>query len=444
MTRFTADEQRVEFYTTEQIGRTQELTPEGFLLCRDVPICRTGVLLYAEGEVPVEAGRDGIIRVERSPEEVFKSEHLASYLGKPVCNDHPDEEVNPGNWNDLAIGTVQNPRVGEGAYADCVLADLLITTEEGIKAVQSGKREVSCGYDADYEQIEPGRGRQLNLIGNHVALVERGRCGSRCAIGDKEPEMAKVKAKGWKDRLMAAFKSKDEEAIKQIADEMEEAGESNGTHVHVHLNGAGDELPNVQPNAENKDDAVPGGENGGAPADPMAALSERLGKIEAVLAKLIPQEQAEGHNLDEESEETKTGDEEPEEKKEGTNDRRTVFQDTLSRAEILVPGFKMPMTMDAAPKDAKGFKDAMCKCKRKALDEALKKHGDKVAVFLGGKTVDAMSCATVDAAFLGASELVKAANNVTRPAVSTKDFGSQTPVKTINANNRSFWAGGKQ
>lgn len=438
----TADE-AAGFYTTEQIGRTQELTPEGFLLCRDVPICRTGVLLYGAQEVPVEAGKDGIIRVERSPEEVFKPEHIASYLGKPVCNDHPDEEVNPSNWSDLTIGTVQNPRQGEGAYADCVLADLLITTEEGIKAVQSGKREVSCGYDADYDQIEPGRGRQLNLIGNHVALVERGRCGSRCAIGDKETVVMATKLKSLKDRLMAAFKSKDEEAIKAIADEMEQAGEQNGTHVHVHLNGAGgagsDEAAPEVPGVENKDE----GEQ--APADPLAALGERLGKIEAVLAKLIPQEQAEGHNLDEANEEKKedeTKDEEGAEEKGATTDRKTVFQDTLSRAEILVPGFKMPLTMDAAPKDAKAFKDAMCKCKRRALDEAVKKHGDKVAVFLGGQTVDKMSCATVDAAFIGASELIKAGNN-RASSISTKDFGRQTPVQSINAKNRSFWNPGK-
>jgi len=39
---------------------------------------------------------------------------------------------------------------------------LLITNKEGIEAVQGGKREISLGYDADYEQLEPGKeGNQI-------------------------------------------------------------------------------------------------------------------------------------------------------------------------------------------------------------------------------------------------------------------------------------------
>ncbi len=90
---------------------------------------------------------------------------------------------------------------------DILLADLLITDKAAIESVRAGLREVSCGYDADYEQIEPGRGRQRNIIGNHVALVEKGRCGSRCAIGDKDmPTQAKKKTRwtDFKSRMTAA------------------------------------------------------------------------------------------------------------------------------------------------------------------------------------------------------------------------------------------------
>jgi hypothetical protein len=64
---------------------------------------------------------------------------------------------------------------------------LLITTEKGIELVKAGLREVSCGYDAQYEQIEKGKGRQRDIIGNHVALVTKGRAGSRCTIQDNKP-----------------------------------------------------------------------------------------------------------------------------------------------------------------------------------------------------------------------------------------------------------------
>jgi hypothetical protein len=52
------------FYTTFQLSKKQALTPEGFLLCMDVPIARTGELIYTPGEIEgVRPGRDGFIRV---------------------------------------------------------------------------------------------------------------------------------------------------------------------------------------------------------------------------------------------------------------------------------------------------------------------------------------------------------------------------------------------
>ncbi|MFU1949286.1 DUF2213 domain-containing protein, partial [Bordetella avium] len=179
----TNDKTPMPFYTVQKLGEKQELTNEGFLLCRDVPIARIGELLYADGEVPVEATPDGLIKINRSPEEVFRPETIASFEGKPVTLDHPDDFVTPETWRQLAVGTVQNVRQGQGIENDYLFADLLITDAQAIEDIRSGLREVSCGYEADYEQVEPGRGEQRNIIGNHVALVERGRCGPRCAIG---------------------------------------------------------------------------------------------------------------------------------------------------------------------------------------------------------------------------------------------------------------------
>ena len=39
----SATKDRSNIYTTGQIGRTRETTPEGYLLCRDVPVARIGV-----------------------------------------------------------------------------------------------------------------------------------------------------------------------------------------------------------------------------------------------------------------------------------------------------------------------------------------------------------------------------------------------------------------
>ena len=180
----------MRFYTTESLGVHQELTPEGYLLCKGVAIARAGPHLYAAGEVPVTA-KNGMIRIDRDAAELFRPVTMASFEGKPITLDHPAQDVDPSNWRELAKGTLHNIRQGNALENDLLLADLLITDTEAIHEVTVNKlREVSMGYDADYEELQPGHGRQSNFYGNHLALVERGRCGSRCAIGDS---MKKIK-----------------------------------------------------------------------------------------------------------------------------------------------------------------------------------------------------------------------------------------------------------
>src|SRR5215831_13403457 len=162
-----------------------ELTPEGFLLCRDVAIARCGTQLYRNSEIPhLEADDGGWISVDREPSEVFNPRSIASFIGKPIVNDHPMDMVTPDNYEHLTIGQVYNVRRGTNHDHDLLIADLLFTTKRGINLVRSGKRAVSVGYDAFYEQTGRGLGRQRNIVANHLALVDEGRCGSRCTILD--------------------------------------------------------------------------------------------------------------------------------------------------------------------------------------------------------------------------------------------------------------------
>ena len=213
-----------QFYTDEQLGPNQATTPDGFLLCSSVPVARCGTLLYAAGEIPLTPDRDGFIRVHRAPEDVFDPIAIASFAGKPVTDEHPPTYVDPKNWKNYSIGVVLNPRRGDGLKTDSDLlyADLLIQDQIAIEEVRQGKRQVSAGYSADYIQLGPGVGRQTKIIGNHVTLVDVGRCGTRCSIGDKA--VAKVPA--WKARVMKAYRTKDEGAL---VEELNKIGDMMGT-----------------------------------------------------------------------------------------------------------------------------------------------------------------------------------------------------------------------
>jgi hypothetical protein len=161
------------------------LTDEGYLVCRDVPIARTGTQIYFEHEVPpLQGDSGGRVHVSRDASEVFRPQSVATFEGKPICDDHPMEPVGPANWNDLSVGYVSNPRRGAEPDDDLLFADLIFTSQRGIDAVKSGKRAISVGYNAFYEQTAPGLGRQKDIHCNHIALVDEGRCGARCSIMD--------------------------------------------------------------------------------------------------------------------------------------------------------------------------------------------------------------------------------------------------------------------
>lgn len=403
----------MKFFSKGELGSRRTITPEGFVVCHDVPIARIGQQIYAAFEVPVEPNMVGEVFIDRPAEEVFRDETVASFNGKPVTIEHPAEFVSPDNWNILAQGVTMNARAGHGIDGDVILADLLLTGRDAIKLVaEDGIREVSAGYEADYEQIEPGRGVQRNIIANHVALVAMGRCGSRCAIGDQD--MAKKPT--WVDRIRSAFKSKDEAA-------MEEALKDAPT------NDADGDEDEDDGKAKTGDSAV---------LAAITTLGKRLDTMDAQIKALATKDS------DEEKEKTEDGDDEDEGDGKTRDSALKRFRDAVSRAEILSPGMRLPTT--DAKASAKTIDAAVCQCQRKALAAAYATDAGKQAVdpFLGGgePTFDTMDAATLQAVFVGASELLRAKNNGAglRSGVTTQDFG-RAPVKTadLNAKHRAFW-----
>ena len=209
------------------ISPNQIETGEGFLICRNVPIARIGVQEYLGREIGLSgADAERLITVTRPPEEVFSDAAMASFEGKPVTNDHPPRLIGPDDVTAYGRGHAEMVRRGSGEWADYVLADLHIQARELIDAVQNGKREISCGYECDYEPNGDGTYSQKNIRGNHVAVVDRGRAGKRAAILDsaqkpqkaRRPERKAMKKKGLIFSLFGqAVKDKSPEEIEQLA-----------------------------------------------------------------------------------------------------------------------------------------------------------------------------------------------------------------------------------
>lgn len=451
----------MRFYVTEKIGPRRARTPEGFLVCYDVPIARTGEQKYGPGETPIDVGPEGLVLVAREAADIFREETLASFNGKPVTNDHPVEDVTPDNWRSLAIGTVMGPRKGSDVL---MIADLLITDRHGIELVEAGKVEVSCGYDADYEETGPGQGRQKNILGNHVALVERARCGPRCSIGDHEhPEIPMSKKKfDLAGYLSRAFKAKDAAEVEAIEKEAKDAAAelsepAGAVHVHIGSNpipaaGTGDADPDDDEDGEDPKlkkvmDAV-----GKRVSDAMSEMKSAVDSISERLEKIEKQEKKEHAEDDEYS---MVGDEDvAREIGAGDDDVKSVkdsarfvdaFRSTVSAAEIVAPGVKV-RTFDAASPPKKTVL-ALHETRLDALEEASKNATTAALMsdLMGHKPFDRKRVSIRDAAtmFQAVAAVSRQANNASPYRQVAKDNGqhpaSKAPmtIAELNALNAS-------
>lgn len=388
----------MKFFAPFQLSENISETPDGFLVCAGVAIGRVGEMEYGPGESPVEVGEDGKSHVTRSAEELFRPETIASFEGKPVTILHPKDHVNPSNWKELTVGTVQNVRRGEGGQANDLLADILIMDSRAIALVKNGLREVSCGYGADYVITGVGRGVQTNIIGNHLALVEAGRAGSDYAIKDhrKEPSMS------MKDKIKAIFAKAQDEAMAAADVNTETPEKKEGFVTMKDVQSYFDSKFEEMKNGESKDkakDAV-GSKQDPQTGKPAEVEAKDADPVMELLQKICERlDKMEGAGTSDEEEEEETEDEDFEEstmsgEKTGDSASEGGEEEGLaSRVEILAPGMKI----------AKGVKG-------RALVAAYQTADGKsvIDIFTGGKAPNIQDAKSVDMLFLGVSEVLKA------------------------------------
>lgn len=167
------------FYAND-ISQNISETPEGFLICKNVRIARTGVQHYLGSELGIVDKYHDMVAVYRPEDEVFHPETLASFEGKPVTDDHPAGDVLPGNYANYAKGHAQHIRK-DGEY---IMADLIITDPVLIDKIKTGqKRDVSAGYTCHWKPYQDGMA-QSQIRANHIAVVKTGRAGPAVTITD--------------------------------------------------------------------------------------------------------------------------------------------------------------------------------------------------------------------------------------------------------------------
>jgi uncharacterized protein len=434
---------RSMFYAPTALGRARKITPEGYLLCEGVAIGRLGTQNYSVAELhnpdpnatQYVPDSDGRFTVERLPEEVFDPQSMASFEGKDITVQHPNEFITPDSWSADSVGHMQNIRRGTGAEDDLLVADLLIKDPGAIAYVNRDLPEVSCGYNSEYEQVAPGRLIQRNIIGNHCALVDRGRAGPRCAIKDhltEENFMAKTKSKSasFIAGILSAFQTKDEAALQAAIKTIDDAPDDDT---------GGDTTMDAKEAARIK--------------KVCDWVEDRMSKdaAEAEAKKVKDAEDAAAAEAAKKAKELAEGEEtgdtilEAEEGPRVLNLGKIYTGDALTEivanAEILSPGIAKP-TKDSL-KGTRG--KALGVFMRDALNTALTKdaEGEISKSFLMGRKVQDLKGEALVGAFNGAAALVRVRNNAALRLQGVKDIGTKEPVtpKSMNDEAHKFWAG---
>jgi hypothetical protein len=160
------------FDSSSMVSMTK--TPEGFLK-GTARVTRTGVFSYRNA--------DGTTHKElRLPEEVFNKNSIETMKMIPIANEHPaDKLITVETAKDLLIGFTGENITQDSIYVVCPMN---IISKEGVKAVESGKKELSLGYEVELDDL-PGVYNgdsydfiQRNIRYNHLVITARGRAGS--------------------------------------------------------------------------------------------------------------------------------------------------------------------------------------------------------------------------------------------------------------------------
>lgn len=165
----------MKILVTSKLSKNMYKTPQGYLVCQNAILSRTGTQQYLKSEVYPNCDDDTIIEVDRKEEQVFSPEAMASFENMPLTNEHPYENVTTENYKEYAVGFVRDIKKGKFRNKPVMMGTLVVTDPDAIADIEAGKRDLSCGYDCDI--TDGDHPEQINIRGNHVALCEQGRAG---------------------------------------------------------------------------------------------------------------------------------------------------------------------------------------------------------------------------------------------------------------------------
>lgn len=125
-------------------------------------IMKVGKMKYLESELIPNGKTNKLITIIRD-KEVLRKYHK-TFINKPVQISHSD--------NGRIVGRVIDTFVTDKGISALLDIDILLLDTI----------ELSCGYESTLKFVNENTYKLREFVGEHVAIVQNGRCGKTCSI----------------------------------------------------------------------------------------------------------------------------------------------------------------------------------------------------------------------------------------------------------------------
>lgn len=172
-------------YTTKIFNseKNRVIDNNGFMYVKKSPVLKAGVLEYYGEEFNTDSvdgvniEKDKLYKVYIPIEELEKAKD--TFKLKPIVEDHEWLGREGSNARDYQEGTTGEKVFMDGDY---LMIDLQFNNLDTIQKIQNDeKKELSASYENTLEKAPNGADYDFvarDIRANHIALVEKGRCGS--------------------------------------------------------------------------------------------------------------------------------------------------------------------------------------------------------------------------------------------------------------------------
>jgi len=327
----------------------------GYWEIKHNPISKVGVFPYMGRSISDECEPDKVYYVYRSAETLSQSVPTWDNPPKPFINDHEMLGEGFSKIDDRPVqGVIHNP-----VFEDDVLyADISVYSESLKDKIANGKKELSLGYFCKYRKekgVYKGQAYdfvQEDMVGNHIALVDNGRCGSDVKVFDSKCTMDSLdisvdnieELKTKPEDAMITTETKDSEMEKEeIKKEVEVKDEELEKKEEVKETVKDEDEKEEEKKAEDKcgkdedsEEEKKAEDEEVSPADVMAFLKMILEEVRSINGKKTTDEEEKEEKAEDEDDDKKSEDEDDDKKESEDEDEEEEKKEAKDSSDAIV------------------------------------------------------------------------------------------------------------